>query len=235
MNKIKVLYDVVTEMRKKENIKGNLKVEAKKDEVIVFDLSNEFEKSNSNGHMKARVNAEVNYSGKTFKHESSTDFDGEGCHLHGHNNFMKHMHMHKHHHGNMQEGMSFHGPRQGLHKIAFVLGLLHSLKLEEKEDNKGVLTLNLKDLPEDIKKMIHERIEQGKFHEMHQFDGNNEFKGHHAFIKELHNINNPEIEINIWINKNSEVEKVIVTAEGKNEKDEETQEMSVRAELNLIW
>jgi hypothetical protein len=238
MNKIKVLYDVVTTMRKKENIKGTLIVNAKKDEVNVFELSNAFEKSNVNGRMKAKVNAEVNCAGKSFKHESSTDFDGEG--FHGHHNFMKHMHgqMPMHHHGSNHPDRKFGGPKEGLNKLAFVLGLLNTLKFEEKEDKSGVLTLNLRDVPEDIKNMVHEKIKQGKFHGEHEeqrFEGNNEFKGHHAFMKELHDIISPEIEINIWVSKNSEVEKVLITANGKSQGEEEAHDMSVKAELNLAW
>jgi hypothetical protein len=234
MNKIKVLYDVVTTMKGKEDIKGILKVDARKDGVEVFGLNNEFEKSMDNGRMKAKMKAEVNCEGKTFKHESSTDFEnGEGLgHGHGPHNFMKHMHMQ--HRGQNPSGMKFCGPREGLNKIAFVLGMLNSLKLEEKDDKSAVLTLNIKDIPDDMKKMIHEKIEQRKSfegHEEFEFKGNDAFKGHHKFMKELHEINNPEIEINVWINKDSEVEKVLITANGKSNTPQDAHEMSVKAEL----
>jgi hypothetical protein len=235
MNKIKVLYDVVKTMKGKEVFKGTLKVDGKKGGEKFIGIVNEFERNVSEGRMKSKLNTEFNCGDKSFKHESSTDFNMGGEGFHGHHGFMKHMHQHRH--GNMKFG----GPREGLSKLGFALGILNSIQLEEKEDKSAILRLNLVDLPEDMKEMFQEKMKKGNFHEGHEnsefhknFDGEN-FKGHKEFMKQLHGMTNPNVEINVFINAYSEVEKILITAAGKVNTDSAEKDIDLKAELNLAW
>jgi hypothetical protein len=235
MNKIKVLYDVVKTMKGKEIFKGTLRVDGKKAGEKFIGIVNEFEKDLTEGRVKSKLNTEFNCEGKSFKHESSTDFNMEGCNFNEHHGFMKHLHQHKH------SEMKFSGPREGLNKIGFVLGVLKSIKLEEKEDKSAILKLNLMDLPEEMKEIFHEKMKKGSFNENHENSefhknfGADNFKGHHDFMKELHGMTNPNVEIIVWINGYSEVEKILITAAGKINTESEAKDIDLKAELNLAW
>jgi hypothetical protein len=237
MNKIKVLYDVVKTMKGKEVFKGTFSVDGKKAGEKFLGIVNEFERNFTAGKVKSKVNTEFNCEGKSFKHESNTEFDMEGCNSHGHNGFMKHMHMHKHDHSEMRSG----GPREGLNKLGFALGILNSIKLEEKEDRSAILKLNLVDLPEEMKEIFHEKMKKGCCNEKHEnsefhknFSEEN-FKGHHDFMKELHGMTNPNIEINVCVNESSEIERILITATGKSNTEADVNDIELRAELNLAW
>jgi hypothetical protein len=241
MNKIKVLYDVVKTMKGKEVFKGILKVDGKKGGEKFLGIVNEFEKNQTEGRVKSKLNTEFNYEGKSFKHESNTDFNMEGCGSHEHHGFMKHMHMHMHKHNHDQSEMRFGGPREGLNKIGFALGILNSIKLEEKEDKSAIVKLNLMDLPEEMKELFHEKMKKGRGnensenHEFHKNFGGENFKGHQDFMKELHGMKNPNVEINVWINGYSEVEKILITATGKVNEESDAKDIDLKAELNLVW
>jgi len=206
MNKIKLLYDVITKMKNKEVLNGVIKAESKKDNLSIFSFENEFEKNMVNGHTKAKISTEMDYEGKKVKHESNTDIDMPDCKGRRHHGFMKDLHTH--------------GPKEGLNRIAFALSVLNALKVEEVEDKAYMLSLNLNELPEDMKMAIHEKMNSNH---------------NHPFMKELHSMDSIEVDLKIYINKDFEIEKILLDVNGK-QKDEQTviHEMSTKAELTLI-
>lgn len=218
MNKFKLFYDVVKTMRDKEVISGTLKVNGKKDAQKIFGLENDFEKNLVNGRTKVKLVTEMDCAGKKVKHESSTEFEMQDCDGH-HHCFMKHMH--KHHNHGAKCGM-----KGKLSKLLFVLDILKSVKVEEKDDQSVALTLNLKELPEEIYAAVHEKM-------------NNEnagtCKGYHL-LKELHRAENVNCEINLMISKNREIEKITAAAFGEC-KDESCgfRKMNIDAELSFRW
>ena len=97
MNKIKLMYDVVKTLKEKEVLKGSVKAEARKNEVKVFRLEKEFEKNTLSGQVKSKISTELDYEGKTVKHESSTEFNLQDCCREKHHGFIRSMHgQHRH-------------------------------------------------------------------------------------------------------------------------------------------
>lgn len=227
MNKIKLLYDVITKMKNKEVINGTIKAESKKDDLNIFSFENEFEKNMITGHTKTKISTEMDYEGKRVKHESSTDFDMQEGHSKMHHGFMKHMHnLHSQNPEQNHMGMKW-GPKEGLNRIAFALSILNALKVDEAEDKSYILSLNLNEIPDDIKKAIHEKMNSEKMKEKHDFHK-------HGFMKDFHSISDHNIDLKVYINKDFEVEKIMLVANGK-QKDEQAieHEMSIKAELSL--
>jgi len=221
MNKIKLLYDVVKTMKEKEVYNGIIKLEGEKNQIKVFSFVNEFERNTLNGQTKAKISTELDFEGKKVKHESSTEFNKENCHDHMFHGLKRHIHD-QHNHNDMKCG----GIKEKLTKLAFALDTINNMKIDEQADKTLVLSLNANELPEDMKKVMHERINHKMMHNHHE---------HHC-MKEFFAMENPNIELNIWINKNYEVEKIVVTVNGK-QKDEltELQEINLRGELCFVW
>lgn len=219
MNKIKLLYDVVKTMRNKENITGVLNVEVQKDQAKVFSLQNDFEKNMLTKQTKAKISTELDLEGKKVKHESNTEFSMQGCCGHGHHGFMKHMH---HHHAHKCGGV-----KGKLSKLAFVLGLLNSLQTEVQENNTTVISLNINELPEDMKALIREKMIHAK--ECHH-------QGQHDFMKEFCTMENPDFVLKVIVNGNYEIEKIGIVIVGNLEDEQNIQhELKARAELNFSW
>jgi hypothetical protein len=223
MNKIKFLYDVVMTLKKREVFNGTLSVGALKDKVKFFSLKNEFEKNTVTGQMKAKISTEVDCDGKKINNESNIEMNGEGCNGKMHHGFMKHFHAkHEHFHG---EDLKSEGINGKLHKIGFVLSILNSLNVEELEDKSFILSLNLKDIPEEIKNSIHEKMKNKAINHHHE---------HHGFMKEFHTMIDPNVEIKVSINKDYEIEKLAANVDGKQVDDSKVEhEMSASLELNL--
>lgn len=230
MNKIKLLYDVVTTMKEKELLKGSLKVEGSRDNVKIFGLDNHFEKSLPDGRTKAKVCLEMDCEGKKVKHESSTEFELPGCQGHRRHSLMSHFHLcHGRHHSQAGdcEGIKCGSFKEKLSRLAFVLKMLNSIKVEELEDKSIMLSLDFDEASGDMQCLIREKLQQHK--KIHQCDdfacAAGEFSGMEILTGKL----------NVFINKNNEVEKVVVTVDGK-QKDghDEPHGMNLRAELSLI-
>jgi hypothetical protein len=215
MNKLKVLYDVVMAMKEKEVFTGNLTAQVTKDEARVFFLTNDFTKNIASGQTKAKIVTELDYEGKTVKHESSTEFAmprGGGCRHHG---FMRH-HMH-HGHGGCCGGI-----KGKLSRLAFALGVLNALKVEEQENKNLGISLAAADLPEDLKARLRERLSRA---EECQHRG-------HAFMKEFCGADDIDFAVTVFLTKNNEVEKAVATCVGTRKDGRET---TARAELSLVW
>jgi hypothetical protein len=224
MNKIKLLYDVITKMKNKEVINGTITAEGKKDNLNIFSFENEFEKNTLTGHIKTKISTEMDYEGKRIKHESSTDFNMPDCHGNMHHRFIKHHHNHDEDH----TGMKF-GPKDGLNRIAFALSILNALKADELEDKSYMLSLSLNEMPEDIKQAIHEKMNSEKSSEKHGLHD-------HFFMKEFHSMNSLNIDLNIYINKDFEIEKIMFNAKGEQRDELSVEhEMSTKVDLSLTW
>lgn len=213
MNKIKLLYDVFKTMKEKEAFDVNIKVDAAKGEEKVLSLSKEFITNTTTGESKAKINSEFNCDGKKVKHESNTEFNMKDC---------KH-HKLNHHMGHHGRGCCGHGGiKAKLSKITFILNVLENLKAEEK-DGISILSLNLKDIINEIKDQHKGLAEHHK--NLHVKEMGDHHK-HCEFIKALLCSENSNAELNIYINKNNEVEKIEVSAKGEN---------SLNALVNFSW
>ena len=203
MNKIKLLYDVFKTMKEKESFNVNIKLDAVKGETKVLSFSNEFSTNTTTGESKAKINSEFNCDGKKVKHESSTEFNMKDCKHHK-------FHHHMGHHG---MGCCEHGGiKAKLSKITFILNVLNNLKAEEK-DGISILSLNLKDIINEIKDQHKDLAEHHKNFHIQEMG---EYHKHCDFIKKLLCCENSDAELNIYINRNNEVEKIEVSAKGEN-------------------
>jgi galactokinase/mevalonate kinase-like predicted kinase len=218
MNKIKLLYDVVRTMRNKEALHGVLTAEAQKDKVSIFTIRNEFDKNLQTGRTKAKISTELDYEGKMVKHESNTEFtlpcSGEGKHC----EFMKHMH------GDYSAGCG--GVKGILAKLAFALAILNALQAEEQESKSVVMTLNADDLAEDTKELLCEKMSRAS----------SCGHGGHGFIKEFCSVDKLDFLLKMFINKKSEVEKILITFGGSNSDGQnEKHDLKAKAELSFSW
>ncbi|ODA40352.1 hypothetical protein [Desulfosporosinus sp. BG] len=229
MSKLKLMYDVVNTMKDKEAISGALKVEGMKDQTKIVNFINQFEKNLSTGETKVKLSTELDYDGKKVKHESQTEFTMQGCQRKMHPGFMRHMrhHHHSHHCAENYDDLKCGGIKGKLTKLAFVLNLFNQIKMEEKDDKSVILSLNLNEIPEDMKKAIQERMSQRAMSEHQQH--------HHGFMKEFFSLQEPKIELNLWISENREVKKILVTVDGKQMNDlDENHNLNLKAELCLF-
>lgn len=222
MNKIKVLYDVVKAMREKDAYNGVIEAEVSKDEGRVLQFSNEFTKDLASGWTKARVTTVVDHDGKQVKHESTTEFhqkDGhhggafERCgHFHGR---MRQEYFYREH-----AGLSGSGLKGKLDRLLAVLSALNNLKVVE-ADKGLLLSLDICDLPEELKHNILERI---KHHRHAPTPG---FKG-------IRSVENGTVECKV--NQKNEIETIELKLRGKylGENDEHLL-VSGRAVIRFSW
>ena len=221
------MYDVINTMKDKEVISGTFQAEGKKDQTKIVSFVNDFEKNLSNGETKVKISTELDYDGKKVKHESQTEFTMQGC-CPGdrHHGFMKHMHHHHNQHcGQNHENVKCGGIKGKLTKLAFVLNIFNQIKVDEQEDKSVILSLNLNEIPDELKKVLQERMGHKTMPEHHQ---------HHTFMKEFCTLKDPKIEFNLWINETREVEKIMLTIDGKQVDElNETHDMNLAVELRL--
>lgn len=214
MNKIKVIYDTAKKMKAKESIKGAFKAEALKGEDKILDHSCSFERNGQGFRVKGRTMLEADCDGKRMKLENTIDLQKDGrC---------------EHHH--FCRGVHASGMKIGGCRITTILGLLSSIKLEEKEDGSAILSLETADMPEDLKTDLHEMLM--KCHEQHEpVEG---CKEHHMCMKELHDMENMDFTLRLVINKDKEIERVTVDLKGeKQEAGAGKHQMKLAAELCL--
>lgn len=219
MNKLKLLYDVVKTMKNKEVLNGVLNVELQKDQSKIFFLQKEFEKNMLTGQTKAKISTELDYEGKKVKHDSNTEFNVSCCDEKSHHGFMKHMH---HHHAGKCGGV-----KGILSKIALALSILNNMQTKEQENNVTVISLNVNELPEEMKASIREKMGHACSCQHH---------GHHGLLKEFCTIEDCNVMLNMFINRNFEVEKIVINYDGTQVGEQKDQyEMKARAELQFTW
>jgi hypothetical protein len=204
MNKIKVLYDVVKTMKKKEMVNGIINLEVVKGETKVVSFINEFSRNAVNGDVKAKISNEINIDGKKVKNEINSEFNMKDCPHH------------KFHHGmHMQHGHKF-------SKALFILNALNNLKVEEKDD-KSILSLDLNEVLKEGKEI---RAEFEKKTEGSEDKNIFEPHKHHEFMKQFLCSEYKDAVLNITVNKNNEVEKIEISANGEN---------NINGSLNFNW
>ncbi len=246
MNRVQLLYEVVKALRAEEVFQGALQVEARKDQTPVFHLDTEFLKNTITGELRSKIKTEYDYDGKKMKHESSTEANLNDFH------FRRPMHpgMMRHWHGHCHPGM-FQGPdraqgagepgwghhqfgrpgggfKEGLDRAAFMLQLFNNIQLVE-EDRTFALSLRLTDIPEELRRAMRERMNQEEIRRHF------EEHPHPAIIKALHELEDPDLEINVIINKQYQIEKVAWALHGVQNEDGAAREWDVKAELSLEW
>jgi hypothetical protein len=222
MNKIKLLYDVVNTMKEKEDIKGALTVVGKKDQVKFLSINNQFQKNLVNGDVKAKINVVLDTEEKKVKHESEIEFNsnrhpgGRHCHFGSH---------FQHHRGGMR-----HHLKDKLSVLSFALKTLNDMQIDEQPDY-SLITLNLKEIPEELK-AIHSAMHQNRaeenyqHHEHHEHHDHHEHREHHEHLRhhfpmmQFISMEKTKAVLSIRVNKNNEVEKIDISAEG-NQKDEQ--------------
>lgn len=223
MNKIKLMYDVVKTLKEKEVFKGTLKAEARKDQVKVFSLEKEFEKNSLSGQVKSKISTEIDYEGKKVKHESSTELNMQNCCEGSHHGFMKHIHEQHQLHG--RKCCSVKGK---LSKIAFVLNTLNNMEVDEQEDKGVALSININEIPQELKDMIQQKMQHKGLQE--------ERESHCCCMEEFCQTEDINIDIKVQINKNNEIEEVLLVVSGKQKKEsDEIHDIHLEAALNLTW
>ncbi|MGE5630558.1 MAG: hypothetical protein ACM3TR_05590 [Caulobacteraceae bacterium] len=134
---------------------------------------------------------------------------------------------HEHHHGVYTVGV-----KEGVGRLMTVLGILSSIKLDENKDGSAVLTLKSADIPQDIRNTIHEKMKNAR--EQHKHMGENDQQ--HIFMKEFHDMENSDFALNVYINKDREIDRVTVDVKGEQKDDNnERHGMKLAAELCLEW
>jgi len=215
MNKIKILYDVVKALRDKDVLNGVATAEVQKDQVKIFYVKNEFQKNLITMQTKANIITEVDYEGKQVKHQSTTEFTNY-CPDHGiHHRGFNHMHHAAGKCGSIKGKLT---------QIAFVLNLLNTIQVAEQENKTTLITLELSEIPEDIKTLIQEKMSHADSGHDHG----------HCFIKELCSIEKGDFSFAMTINKDYEIEKIVITFDGTQGKEDEQHVVSIIADLQLI-
>lgn len=212
MNKLKVLYDVVKAVRNKEVMNGVLTADIQKDQATIFSIKNEFEKNMLTGQTKAKINTQLDYEGKSVKHESTTECSmpfGRGR-FHGRMPGM-------HHHGGRCGGL-----RGRFSGLAFALGVLNALEIREQENNAIMLSLEAAKLPEDLQEMVRERMKQAQAHH-----------SPHGFMKECCSLEKPDFKITVFINANCDIEKILAVFSGL-QRDENKGQHEVKGSAELV-
>ena len=234
MNKIKLMYDVAKAMREKEVFIGSLEVEAKKEQTSCFALKNEFEKNLVSGQVKVKINTALDCEGKQVKHESTSEFNLLNCcgGKHHHRHFSKHFHSHccSKESDCCTDSNDCCGIKGKLATFGYVLRLIDKINIDESDNNAVALSLNIDEIPEELMQHIHGRFQ----HCCPPADsaGQECCSG----MKDLMTIEKPVIAINMLLNSDKAIEKVVVTASGtQKDKDDQIHEISFNAELNLKW
>lgn len=216
MNKIKVIYDAARKIRNSEVLKGALKVEALRDQDRLLDHSCSFEKNSRDFRIKGKTIVDADCDGKKIKLENIIDLQKEGCR--------------EHHH--FCHGAHAACIKGGPGRITTILGILSSIRLEEKEDGSAVLSLDSSDMPEDLKSDLCDMMKQ--CHEHHKPEEGCE--EHHMCLKELHDLDTADLSLKVFINGNRQLEKITVDLKGeKKGTDAARHQMKLAAELCLEW
>lgn len=201
MNKLKVLYDVVTVMQNKETLSGILTAQVHKDEEQLLALQNEFEKNLQTGQTKAKINTEFTkfHSDECNCREffrSLNQGHGAGCRLKG-----------------------------KLTKLAFAMSILNALQVSEQDGKTMVISLNFVDLSEDAKALFGEKIRQARA-----------CRHEHGGMKECCAVENFDGGVNIFVNKNFEVEKIVLSLNGSTKDGQSAKhKLAAQAELSFVW
>jgi len=213
MNKLKFLYDVVTTLRSKEVVNGVATVKVEKDQAKIFYVKNQFQKNLLTKQTRANITSEVDYEGKQVKHQSTTEFTNHCLDNGKHHKLFKHMH-----HGDGQCG----GLKTKLTKLAFILSLLDNIKVEQQEDKTILATLELTELPEDIKILLQEKMSHA---------ASSPHQDQCCFMKEFGCLGKGTFSLAMSVSNDYEIDKIVIAFDGVQQHEQHA--LSVIAELEL--
>ena len=215
MNKLEVLYKVVSTMKDKEEFKGEGKLKVSEANGQGMDISNKFNKNIAKGIANIDLKADINYEDFKVNAEVKKELDL---------NKMKEMKRMAHgHHG--MHGHGCHGGMKGkLSHIAFVLKRLNDIEVEANGEG-HLIKVDLKAAMKDMKAFKEERMQEFKAAcENGQIQLTEEQKAHHDMMmmhkkcmKKIFCGNYDEAKLNVYVNKNFEVEKL--EAKGTGDKN----------------
>lgn len=138
MNKLTALYTMMKQIKETEAFSGSGAVEARLDDTVLGTMTSEF--SCAPGHCEKKMEVRFGEEVLKFEHQGTDKLKGMCC--------APGQHMHGHGHGG---GCC--GPKGKLSKAMFMLKLLDKTELQELEDGRKILTLELtaEDLPKHMK------------------------------------------------------------------------------------
>ena len=215
MKKIKMLYDVARTMKNMAKIDGVITVDVRKDQEAVFSLRNKFEKDEA-GKVTAQVSSKMNLNGEDLTRESTTEFTLTGDH--GPCKMWKSFHR-------RHDAAGCHGIKGVFHRISVALGILSSLKVEDQQNGAAVISLDLNDIPDEMKTMLREKMLQK--HASHPDCG---------CMQGCRNVEMLNGLVVITVNEKHAIDKVTVNLDGRAQ-DAESKEhtMAATAELQFAW
>jgi hypothetical protein len=217
MNKLKLLYDVARTMRNKDKVVGVLTALVRKDQEELFSTRTEFSKS-ATGEASAKVSCELNLDGSRVKRESLTEYTSAGDCCDGRGLFGK---LFRHHHGTKECC----GIKGFFTKISFALGILSSLQAEEQGNGGAVISLKVSDLPDELHKLLLEKMNQK--HTCHS---------HCCILTESDKLEALDGVIVLTVNKGREIETFTVNLDGRlHNAANEQQTLSASAEVQFSW
>lgn len=208
MNKAKLLYDVITTLRGKENLRGTLEAKLEKGQTVVFSVRNDFEKQLGGGKTKLKMTTEMECEGHPggARHGCRGRFEQNEA-----------WGRHHHFHGEFHEGI-----KGKLDRIAFMISVFQALQVETREGQETVLSLNTRDLPEDIRCLVQDKIRHRGL-------------GHHhrgGFLQEFSQAGPVDVQITVLVNDKAEVKQASITAEAVQEGQDR---LTAQAEVNFAW
>lgn len=215
MNKLEVLYKVVSTMKEKEEFKGEGKLNVSEQNGQGMSISNKFNKNVAKGIANINLKADINYEDFKVNAEVKKELDL---------NRIKEMKRMAHgHHG--MHGHGFHSGMKGkLSHIAFMLKRLNDIEVEANGEG-HLIKVDLKEAIKDMKAFKEERMQEFKAAcESGQIQLTQEQKAHYDIMmmhkkcmKKIFCGNYDEAKLNIYVNKNFEVEKL--EAKGTGDKN----------------
>jgi hypothetical protein len=217
MKKIKLLYDVARTMKNMARIDGVATVDVRKDQERVLSLRNTFTKDET-GRVKASVSSKMNFNGEDLTRESTTEFNlSQDC-QHGP------WKMWQHRHGRHGAAGS-HGVRGILQGFSLALGVLGSLKVEDQPNGAAVISLDLSDIPDELKTMLREKIQQhhGRHPDFRCMEGCLDVEMLHGLLK-------------ITVNERHAIDTLTVNLNGSAQDTENgAHALAAAAELQFAW
>jgi len=217
MKKIKLLYDVARTMKSMAKIDGVATVDVQRDEETIFSLRNKFAKDEA-GKVTANVSSKMNMNGEDLTRESTTEFNMAKDGHHGPCMMRKAFHGH---HGSAGS----HGFKGVFHRISVVLGILSSMKVEDQPDGAAVISLDLNEVPDEVKSLLREKIQQ-------------KHARHPGFcsMQECRNIDMRHGLLTVTVNEKHVIEKLTVNLDGSmQDAESKAHMMAAAAELQFAW
>lgn len=212
MNKIKLLYDVTRTMKNLEKIDGLLQLKVSKDQKELFQLRNKFEKNE--GGMT--VSSVLNLDRGQVTRESTTEFDFAGRCQHGPGMLRRMFH------GRRDEERCC-GIKAMFGKLSLAFGILNSLEVEEKEEGKASLSLDLAQAPEELRRALQEKLQY-----------KNDCLSRHGFLRECHQVQSLTGVLAVTINKDRVIETMTVDLNSTGlDENKEAHTMAAAAEVQF--